>query len=114
MTVDEIYEKIAQNIVRNIQHDDWIKATLHIEADNNYSNFKGSYLDSGNNEHQIDVHNFDADLGFAIMELHQITTEGGNNRWNKGVFSLTADGQFDMDFIWDQALFDEIEKLAQS
>ncbi|MEK3916192.1 hypothetical protein [Paenibacillus sp. FSL H7-0331] len=46
-------------------------------------------------------------------ELHEITTEGGNNKWNKAVFSVQPDGAFDMKFIWDQELQDEIERLAK-
>ncbi|MCL1670015.1 hypothetical protein M2T82_18285 [Elizabethkingia ursingii] len=60
----------------------------------------------------MDVHNFDADVDFAIMELHEITTEGGNNKWNKAIFTLTPDGDFDMEFIWDQELQNEIDRLA--
>lgn len=41
------------------------------------------------------------------MELHEITTEGGNNRWNRAVFTLTPNGVFDMEFIWDQDLHNE-------
>ena len=42
------------------------------------------------------VQNFDPEVDFAIMELHEITTEGGNNKWNKAVFSVQPDGAFDM------------------
>jgi hypothetical protein len=39
-------------------------------------------------EHNIDVHNFDDEVSFALMELHEITTEGGKNKWNRAVFSI--------------------------
>ena len=58
------------------------------------------------------VQNFDPEVDFAIMELHKITTEGGKNKWNRAVFSVQPDGAFDMEFIWDQELQDEIERLA--
>ena len=47
------------------------------------------------------------------MELHEITTEEDNNKWNKAVFTLTPDGSFDMEFIWDQELHDRIESYSE-
>ena len=47
----------------------------------------------------------------ALHHLHQITTKGGHNRWNRAVFKLWPDGKFNMEFIWDQELHDEIERL---
>lgn len=40
--------------------------------------------------------------------MHEVTTEGGKNRWNRVKFTLYPDGKFNIDFEWDQALFDEI------
>ena len=48
-----------------------------------------------------------------IDELHKITTEGGHNKWNRLEYKLTSDGEMDLDFIWDQELFDEIERLSK-
>ncbi|AQW99499.1 hypothetical protein M2T70_11525 [Elizabethkingia anophelis] len=112
MSVDEIYLIIAQNIANSIQSEDWNKATLNIQGDDSYVDTTGEYLDSNDVAQSLDVHNFDADVDFAIMELHEITTEGGNNKWNKAIFTLTPDGGFDMEFIWDQELQNEIDRLA--
>ncbi|OPB95408.1 hypothetical protein [Elizabethkingia occulta] len=112
MTVGEIYLLIAKNIASSIQSEDWKKATLNIQGDDTYVDTTGEYLDSNNVAQLLDVHNFDTDVDFAIMELHEITTEGGNNKWNKAIFTLTPNGDFDMEFIWDQELQNEIDRLA--
>ncbi|EPF2929534.1 immunity protein YezG family protein [Vibrio navarrensis] len=44
-------------------------------------------------------------------ELHKITTENPNNKWNRAIFTLEPSGSFNIDFEWDQALADEIERL---
>ena len=59
------------------------------------------------------MHNFKDGLDFALMELHEITTEEGSNKWNQAIYTLTPDGKFDMEFIWDQELQDEIERLSK-
>lgn len=48
-----------------------------------------------------------------MKELHEITTEGGNNRWNRIEFKLSSDGKMNLEFIWDQELFDELERLSK-
>mgnify|MGYP003603853179 CR=1 FL=1 len=108
MTVDEIYKKIGQAIFNNIEKQDWSNAQLHIEVIGSSVDFKG-FLD--------DNERFNAPGGFSlaksILSLHEITTEGGNNKWNRAIFSLTSKGKFDMEFIWDQELHDEIERLSK-
>ena len=48
--------------------------------------------------------NFSFDMWDAIDELHRITTEGGNNRWNQLRSTVLADGSFETEFIWDEDL----------
>ena len=110
-TVDKIYESIATNI-STVINGEWVKAKLDIEVIGEMVSFTGNYLNNKNETKQIDVDEFDFQLTFDVLELHKITTEGGNNKWNRAVFSVQPDGAFDMEFIWDQELQDEIERLA--
>lgn len=89
-------------------------AELHIEVIGQMVSNTGSYVNSTDEKKQIDVDAFDFQLTFDLLELHQITTEGGSNQWNRSVFTITAEGKFDMELIWDQALNDETERLAKS
>lgn len=108
MSVSDIYNVLAQNISNSIV-EDWINAKLNIEASNDWAKTYGKYESITGDIKDINVDRFDDLLNFDIMELHEITTEGGNNRWNRAVFELWSDGKFDMEFIWDQELHDEIE-----
>jgi len=110
-TVDKIYESIVTNIC-TVTNGEWVKAKLDIEVIGEMVSFTGNYLNNKNETKQIDVDEFDFQLTFDVLELHKITTEGGNNKWNRAVFSVQPDGAFDMEFIWDQELQDEIERLA--
>jgi len=110
-TVDKIYESIVTNI-STVINGEWVKAKLDIEVIGEMVSFTGNYLNNKNETKQIDVDEFDFQLTFDVLELHKITTEGGNNTWNRAVFSVQSDGAFDMEFIWDQELQDEIERLA--
>jgi hypothetical protein len=112
MTVDKIYESIAQEINNSI-NDNWETAVLNIE-------FEGEGVVGYNGDYKIDAEKKDIDvfeISFEISdwitELHEITTEGGNNKWNRAIFTLFPTGKFDMEFIWDQELNDEIERLSK-
>lgn len=113
MTVDEIYSNMGQNIFNCIEDGNWTKARLNIEiTGDGVVGYFGEYEISGDIK-DISVRRISRDIRSWIRELHRITAEGGNNRWNRAVFSLTRDGKFDMDFIWDQPLQDDIERLAK-
>ncbi|MBS0031739.1 hypothetical protein ACTJJ0_32405 [Chitinophaga sp. 22321] len=108
-TVDDIYEKLVQAVSNSIETNTWRKAQLHLEVLGTSVDFKG-YLN--------DNERFNAPGGFSlaksVLNLHSITTEGGNNKWNRAIFTVTPDGKFNMEFIWDQALQDEVDFLAKT
>lgn len=112
MTVDEIYLNIAQSISNAIEQDNWTQARLNIEiVADGVIGYTGEYQ-VDNATLDMSIRKIPRDIRNWIRELHQITTDGGNNRWNKANFTLNHDGKFDMEFIWDQELEDQIEKLS--
>lgn len=113
MTVDEIYSNIAQSIAGSIEDDNWTTAKLIIEiVADGVVGYSGEY-EAGGDIKDIFVRKISRDIRSWIRELHKVTTQGGSNKWNRAVFSLARDGKFHMDFIWDQALQDDIERLAK-
>ncbi len=113
MTIDEIYSNIGQSILNAIADENWTKARLNIEVvGDGVVGYSGEY-EVGSDIKDISVRKISRDIRSWIRELHAITTEGGNNRWNRAVFNLPPDGKFDIDFIWDQNLQDEIERLEK-
>ena len=114
MTVDEIYLNIAQSISNAIQDASWTQAKLDIEVvANGVVGYTGVYQ-VNNTTVDLSVRKIPRDIRDWLRELHTITTGGGNDKWNRAIFSLTSDGKFDIEFIWDQDLHDEIERLAKS
>ena len=114
MTVDEIYLKIGQEIFNIIESENWVKARLEFEfVGDGVVGYTGDY-DENRGKKEMDVENIDDNISQWINELHGITTEGGNNKWNRAIFSLTSEGKFDMEFIWDQELNDDIERLSKN
>ncbi|MFH4666917.1 immunity protein YezG family protein [Vibrio cidicii] len=107
--VEDIYFGIAKKIVEKID-DDWVQAELKAEIYGNAAKFRGTYNSSLAQEQQkfFKVHHELFDL---FEELHKITTENPNNKWNRAIFTLEPSGNFNIDFEWDQALADEIERL---
>jgi hypothetical protein len=111
MKVEEIYTAIGQSIVDSIDAD-WEKSILRITYTGNSIKYNLGYWDTEDIEKDSDYVG-----GYEIMKkidkLHEITTEGGHNKWNRIEFKLTADGDMELEFIWDQELFDELERLAK-
>lgn len=104
MTVDEIYLTIGQNITGAIEHNNWTKARLYLElVGTGVVGYTGDYAIESIT-HDISVRRLSRDMRNWVRELHAITTEDGNNKWNRAIFTLTPDGKFDMEFIWDEAL----------
>jgi len=89
------------------------KVILNIE-------FEGEGVVGYNGDYEINAEKKDLDVFEIsryilnwIRKLHQITTEGGSNKWNRAIFTLLPTGKFDMEFIWDEELDKEIERLSK-
>lgn len=111
-TTDEIYQAIADNI-KAVIGEEWAYAELNIETLGTMVSFIGEYMNANKEKKQIDVDEFDFQLTFDILELHRISTEDGINKWNKATVHLTSEGNFNMEFIWDQQFYDEIYRLSK-
>lgn len=106
-TIDAIYKNIGQNIF-NEMTENWDKAIIHAELHGDAGKFNGEYIDNGITKY-FEVYDDALD---DFEELNKITTEGGKNKWNRASFTLLNTGKFNIDFEWDQALADEIERLS--
>ncbi len=110
MNVSEIYKNIGQAVVDSIQ-EEFLRAILNIE----YVGSVGTeliYINTDNKEKSEWIES-EIDVEENIIELHKITTEGGDNKWNRAIFTLNSDYSFDMEFIWDQELQDEVESYIE-
>lgn len=109
-TKGEIYNNIAKNI-RNSISDTWEKAILKINVSDNFSSYAGFYYNN-DLEKPIKVSKFDLEIDSELIDLHTITTkiEKINEKWNIAYFTLKKDDSFEIEFIWDQELFDSVYK----
>jgi hypothetical protein len=108
--VGSIYQEIAQAIYDSI-NEDWERAYMLIERQEGMIAFGvGRYTDDSDFLKPFAVDDeLNLDITLKIEELHAITTEGGNNRWNFLWFALLPSGAFEINFIWNQ---DEQAQLA--
>jgi len=114
MTVDEIYLNIGQGIVNAIADEKWNEAKLYIEVvGTGVVSYNGEYFTDNKETKNISVRNVSREIRNWIRELHDITTEGDRNKWNKAIFNLNAQGKFNMEFIWDQELHDAVVQLSK-
>ncbi|AWL79425.1 hypothetical protein [Capnocytophaga canimorsus] len=117
MQVEEIYLKIGQEVFNAVQSDNWTEAKLYLEVTGDEGNsvvgYTGDYK-LKDKTIDLDIDYIDIDIVDWVADLHKITTEDGSNQWNKAIFTLFPNGNFDMEFIWDQAWHDEIVRLSKS
>jgi len=107
-TIDDIYMGIATHLTNQI-NENWKVCKIEVEFFEDAAEFDVSYIN--NNEQVIDLSG-GYNLFKLFKELHNITTEGAENKWNRSKFTLEPTGKFNIDFEWDQALADEIEDFS--
>ena len=112
MNISEAYENIGNAIIR-LMPDNWKNATLKIQRVEKSVEYNGTYKLETEEEKFIDVWSLEID-DKNIETIYNTITGGDNsspNRWNRAIFKLWPNGKFDMEFIWDQELHDEIKRL---
>jgi glutathione peroxidase-family protein len=92
----------------NQLNENWNECKIEVEFLEDAAEFDVTYI---NTKGQILDLNGGYNLFKLFKELHSITTENSENKWNRAKFTLEPTGKFNMEFEWDQALFDEIERL---
>jgi hypothetical protein len=108
MSVNEIFNLWGSTIVSHVEGE-WEKAVLNLEIQRGMTGFNGGYYFKSGEFKSFALKQFPRNIG--VKELHEITTKGGQNRWNRARFTVTPDRKFDMEFIWDQEWQDRIDQL---
>ncbi|MBW8186309.1 immunity protein YezG family protein [Shewanella nanhaiensis] len=107
-TIDSIYTAIAQHMLNQID-EEWSGCKVDVEFFEGAAEFDTSYI----SEQGVEC---DLKGGYPLFklfkELHELTTDNQDNKWNRAKFSLEPSGKFNMEFEWDQELADEIERLS--
>ena len=105
----KIYAYIGKVLNKSIGKIDWNTITLNIKAAVDYCGFDGTYTDSSQSVHDLDIDiPFEMDKKIAL--LLELSEKNNFASWNRAVYTLEKNGHFDMEFIWDQSLQDEWDK----
>ncbi len=108
----DICSFIIENIRKAID-DDWETATLKINVADKFSSYNG-YYHVHEIKKSIKVSRFDPKIDLDFIDLHSITTsiEPEIERWNIAVFTLDRSGKYDLQYFWNQELYDSVYKSS--
>ena len=111
METQKIFELLANKVLDSVEGIiNWKSAALKIKRLEGNVGFESYYVSS--NEGQIDI---DTKVNYqtakAIHKLYEFTQNNPlkHKKWNRAVFTLYPDNQFNMEYIWDQELQDEVD-----
>lgn len=112
MEIKEIFSEIGLTVKKSVENiENWSIALLHIKKLLGNTGFESSYINSQGEEIKIDT-NVNYRTHKIISELYDITrTQFPRHKdWNRAIFKLFPNNKFEIEYIWDQELQDEVDK----
>lgn len=107
MTVDE-FDKTLKKFLFKAQPADKevLGAELRIEMQPGMISFGGHFILADRTEIPVDIRQ----VGKAkcrqfttdIESMHRLTTNSGQDKWNKATFKVDSEGQISRQFVWDE------------
>lgn len=104
--INEIFKYIGHFLNESLADKDWKSIQFNIQADVDFCGYDGSYTDSNDSIHDLDIE-IPIEMDDKIWRLLELSKENNFTKWNRAVYSLESNGHFDMSFEWDQALQDK-------
>jgi Protein of unknown function, DUF600 len=112
-TVDEIHQHIGDALTAAVD-EPWSEIRLHVEIWTTSTGFTGDYTrdppEAGIAD--LDVSRLGYSVAKALKRLQTIMTSSAHAAWNRATFRLAADGQFAVDFAYDEELVRRLEQSA--
>lgn len=108
----EIFELLGQGLADAIPPNiDYVKGVLNIMRLEKVAEFKGYAIDKNKQKQNLEI-NFGYAHAKAVHKLYEITQSHPleHRNWNRAIFTLYPDHKFEMEYIWDQELQDEVDK----
>jgi len=108
LTLKEVVKKSISNIEK------WDKALLYIKKMKGNTGFESSYIYDGN-EVKIDT-TANYLTHKAVTKLYDITQNEfpKHKDWNRAIFTLFPNNKFEMEYIWDEELQQEVDGYNNS
>jgi hypothetical protein len=113
MTQKEIFNTIAISIIDVLpQGEQFIYAVLEIKRLTANIGFTGYYITSDEKKKWLDVFNFHLDSS-CIEDLYNITQTQPpiHKNWNRAKYTLFPEGKMEIEYIWDEELQNEVDRL---
>lgn len=111
MKEQEIYKVFANLLIDSIQQIRFQKAWINIEYASDVSSIDGEYIDGlgilKDLNLETEIQHFDA---VANLKLFTQSHPLQHKNWNRAKFTLYPNGKFDIEYIWDQELQDQVDK----
>lgn len=111
-SLEEIYSNISQILLKGIEGK-FSDAVLEVELHSLAMKLSGGYVSEVNNE--PNTFNFIKEhkkiLMNDVIELHLKTDINELSRWNTMNYNLHTNGEYKVEFDWNQALADNIERV---
>ncbi len=111
MKSTEIFEILGNKVLESIVGvSKWKSASLKIKRLEKNVGFESYYTNSVGDRIDIDT-SVNYQTAKAIHRLYEITQNHPleHKNWNRAVFTLYSDKEFDMEYIWDQELQDRVD-----
>lgn len=111
----EIFNKIAIAIIAVIPYGTPFKyAILEIKRLVGSVGFTGFYITENDAQKWLDIFSFNLESEL-IQELYKITQTMPpiHKNWNRAKYTLFSEGKVEIEYIWDQSLQDELDRLNE-
>jgi len=111
-SLEEIYKNISYILIKGIEGD-FSDAVLEVELHSLAMKLSGGYVSKASSEPNTFkfIKEHKKILMNDLIELHLKTDINELSRWNTMNYNLHANGEFKVEFDWDQALADDIERV---
>lgn len=112
MEHQEIYQKIAQTIVKSIP-ETWQVAEILVRRLEKYIGVKGMYESAQGNISTMDHSLFGYSFSLIVHDLYEQTSQSQSSNWNTLKFRLSRDGKYQAQFFddkeWEEQLLNSVQ-----
>ena len=111
MDFKDIFVQLANVVIESVQGiESWQKACLYVKRLKGNTGFESTYINKAGDEIKIDT-TADYYTHRTVGRLYELTQHSIPNHkdWNRAIFTLFPNGKFEIEYIWDQALQDEVD-----
>ncbi len=107
----EIFNSIAGYIVSSEIDDKWSSAILKLTVIEDTVDFNLNFINEVEEQKNVKLKNAfycSAD----VLKLHRLTNEHPNyTKWNRAIFTLLNTSKCHIEYIWDENLQNEVDRL---